>query len=280
MPALCVIETMISVIVPYWNAETWIARCVKSLCALEGDFEFILINDHSTDNGDHVARMCVGDDDRFVFLHNPALKKGVSAARNTGLDFADGEWITFLDADDELVPEASEVFERMICLDETANIIQANHLRHYEKTGHTKLRYANELGVYHLYGMPFSVWPKCWCMVWNKLYRRSFLDDHQIRFVEGLQYGEDEIFNLACLKYDDRLFHTKHDTVTVMRHFDNKESLSRVKANDWLGLIKQSQALEDFILRTDDPKLRHSTYEILAEHWNSGRYQEAFEVKE
>ena len=126
--------------------------------------------------------------------------------------------------------------------------------------------------------MPFSVWPKCWCMVWNKLYRRSFLDDHQIRFVEGLQYGEDEIFNLACCKYDDRLFHTKHNTVTVMRHFDNKQSLSRVKASDWTGLVRQSQALEEFMLQADDPKLRHATYEILAEHWNSGRYREAFKA--
>ena len=269
---------MISVIVPYWNSEKWIGRCVDSLRIQRGDFEFILVNDKSKDKGEKVAREHAGDDDRFVFVNNKR-RKGVSGARNTGIDAAKGEWITFLDADDELLPEAAEVFERMTRLDATANIIQSNHMRHYEKTGHTKLKYANERGVYHLCDMSFSVWPKCWCMVWNKLIRRSFIEENKIRFVEGLNYGEDEIFNLECLRYDDRLFHTKHNTVTVMRHFDNKQSLSRVKSGDWLGLIKQSQALEGFLLQTEDAKLRHSVYEILAEHWNSDRYSSAFGVE-
>lgn len=269
---------MISVIVPYWNAEKWIERCINSLKKQTGDLEFILVNDKSSDDSKSIAKDLIKGDKRFRHYEN-ANNKGVSGARNTGLDKARGEWVTFLDADDELLPEASEVFERMVRLDDTANVIQANHLRHYARTGQTKLKYANERGVYHLCSMSFSIWPKCWCMVWNKLIRRSFIEENQIRFIEGLQYGEDEMFNLALCKYDGRLFHTKHNTVTVMRHFDNPQSLSRVKANDWSGLIKQSQALEEFILQTDDAKLRHSTYEILAEHWNSGRYRKAFEVK-
>lgn len=269
---------MVSVIVPYWNAAPWIERCVNSLKAQPGELEFIMVNDKSTDDSKKLARAAAKGDSRFRFYEN-ARTKGVSGARNTGLDKATGEWITFLDADDELVPEAFAVFERMSRLDSTANVIQANHLRRYAKTGHTKLKYTNERGMYRLCNMPFSIWPKCWCMVWNKLILRSFIEENKIRFVEGLQYGEDEIFNLELLKHDDRLFHTKRETVTVMRNFDNKQSLSRVKASDWLGLVRQSQALEDFLLQTDDPKLRRSTYEILAEHWNSGRYQEAFEVK-
>lgn len=235
------------------------------------------MDDQSTDSSPAVVCGYAEKDERIKVYTN-RHEKGVSGARNTGMDKARGEWITFLDADDELVPEASEVFLRMAALDETANIIQANHLRHYEKTGHTKLKYANERGVYRLYDMPFSIWPKCWCMVWNKLIRKSFLDDYNIRFVEGLQYGEDEIFNLEMLSCDDRLFHTKRETVTVMRNFDNKQSLSRIKARDQKGLIAQSRALEDFMLRTDDKKMRSAVYQILAEHWNSGRYREAFEI--
>lgn len=268
---------LISVVVPYKNAEKWVERCVNSLKKQPGDLEFILINDKSTDKSKSAARAAAKGDKRFRFYEN-AHAPGVSGARNTGLDQARGEWITFLDADDELAPEASEVFERMIRLDATANIIQANHLRHYEKIGSTKLKYTNERGMYRLCDMPFSTWPKCWCMVWNKLLRRSFIEDNQIRFVEGLQYGEDEIFNLTCLIYDDRLFHTKTTTVTVIRHFDNKQSLSRLKANDWASLIRQSQALEEFLLQTDSPKLRCSIYEIIAEHWNSDRYRSAFGV--
>lgn len=266
---------MISVIVPFWNSEQWIGRCVDSLKQQDGDFEFIMIDDWSTDQGRREAVEHIGSDERFALMGNEH-SKGVSGARNTGIDHARGEWITFLDADDELLPEASDVLERMIRLDDTANVIQSNHLRHYAEKNVTKLKHANERGVYKLCDISFSVWPKCWCMVWNKLIRRSFIEENRIRFVEGLQYGEDETFNLTILKCDDRLFHTKRNTVTVLRHFDNKQSLSRVKSNDWLGLIRQSQALEEFILQADDQRLRRSAYEILAEHWNSDRYREAF----
>ena len=269
---------MISIIIPYWNAEEWIGRCISSLKAQDGDMEFILVNDSSTDDGKKIAKELIKGDKRFRHYEN-AHEKGVSGARNTGIDKAKGEWITFLDADDELLSEASKIFGHMIWLDETANVIQANHLRHYVRTNSTKLKYANERGVYRLIELPFSRWPKCWCMVWNKLYRRSFIEENHIRFIEGLQYGEDEMFNLEVCRYDDRLFHTKSTTVTVMRHFDNRQSLSKVKAHDWKGLTKQSQTLEEFLLQTDDEKLRHSVYEIIAEHWTSGRYQEAFGAK-
>ena len=266
---------MISVIVPYWNSEKWLGRCCESLMKQQGEFEFLLISDHCTDRSDDIARGYAEKDRRFQALQN-AHSKGVSGARNTGLDAAKGEWVTFLDADDEMLPDAWEVFERMTRLG--GNVMQSNHLRYYAIKDLTKLKYANERKIYHLCDIPFSRYPACWCMVWNKLIKRSFIEEHQIRFVEGLQYGEDEIFNLTLCKYDDRLFHTKHDTVTVLRHFDNKQSLSRIKANDWFGLVKQSQALERFMIETDDPKLRHSVYQIIAEHWNSSRYKEAFKA--
>lgn len=266
---------MISVIIPFYNAREYLPRCAKSLTQ-EGDFEFLFIDDHSTDHGAEILSEI--KDNRFKVLKNEH-KKGVSGARNTGLDYATGDWITFLDVDDEFVPDVYTVFERMTRLNETANIIQANHLRHYEKKGLTVLKYPNEGGVYRLCELPFSNWPKCWCMVWNKLIRRSFIEENKIRFKEGLQYGEDEIFNLTCCKYDRRLYHTKYKTVTVMRHFDNKQSLCRVKAKDWRGLVKQSQELERFLLKTENPLLRRSVYEIIAEHWNSGRYQSAFGVE-
>ena len=112
---------MISVIVPYKNAAPWIGRCVESLKAQSGDMEFILVNDHSTDDGKKIAKDLTKGDKRFRHYEN-ARADGVSGARNTGLDKAKGEWITFLDADDEMLPEAYQVFERMIRLDQTINI--------------------------------------------------------------------------------------------------------------------------------------------------------------
>ena len=89
---------MISVIVPYKNSEPWIGRCVESLKAQGGDMEFILVNDHSTDGGKKIAKDLTKGDKRFRHYEN-ARADGVSGARNTGLDKAKGEWITFLDAE-------------------------------------------------------------------------------------------------------------------------------------------------------------------------------------
>lgn len=257
---------MISVIVPYKNSEPWLGRCIESLKGQGGDMEFILVNDHSADHGKALAKTLTKGDKRFRLYEN-ARAEGVSGARNTGLDKAKGEWITFLDADDEMAPGASAVFDRMTRLDPTINIMQANHLRFYSRTGETKLRYTNNKGMYNLENLP-----KCWCMVWNKLVRRSFLEENKIRFVEGLQYGEDEIFNLDMLAKDNRIIHTMTNTVTIVRHFDNKESLSHTKPGQLEGLLAQAQALQDYILRTKEPAARIAACKVLSEHWGSGTY--------
>ncbi len=256
---------MISVIVPYMNAAKWIRRCAMSLKRQKGDFEFIMVDDSSTDNGSEILKACA--DDRFILVNN-YRHIGVSGARNCGLDMAKGEWITFLDADDELLPVASEVFGRMVKIDPTANIIQANHLRQYAAPGVVN-KYPNRRGIYTLHDLPQQ-----WCMVWNKLYRHDFIEG--IVFDTDLQFGEDEMFNMECLARDGRIFHTMTDTVTMLRHFDNKKSLSHIKNRS--DILKEARAIEDFIVRQEDPDVRDMAYQRLLWHWNSGTYKKAFGV--
>ena len=256
---------MISVIVPYMNAAKWIRRCAMSLKRQKGDFEFIMVDDSSTDNGSEILKACA--DDRFILVNN-YHHIGVSGARNCGLDMAKGEWITFLDADDELLPVASEVFGRMVKIDPTANIIQANHLRQYAAPGVVN-KYPNRRGIYTLHDLPQQ-----WCMVWNKLYRHEFIEG--IIFDTNLQFGEDEMFNMECLARDGRIFHTMTDTVTMLRHFDNKKSLSHIKNRN--DILKEARAIEDFIMRQEDPDVRDMAYQRLLWHWNSGTYKKAFGV--
>ena len=259
---------MVSVIVPFWNSADWLGRCINSLRNAEGDAEFILVDDHSNDRGYYFAIWQTETDDRFKVIQNERAK-GVSGARNTGLDHAQGDWVTFLDADDELLPDALKTFDRMTRLDSTANITQANHLRYYEQSGKTVIKYANPRGVYN-----FDKMPACWCMVWNKLIRREFIEDNKIRFIEGLQYGEDEIFVLECMTRDERIFHTLQKTATTVHHFENKGSLSRIKGRQ--GLIEQVRALEDFLMRTENSRARIFTCELLAEHWSSPTFFKEF----
>lgn len=97
----------ISVILPCYNAERYLNACFESLFAQSmRDFEVIFIDDGSLDGSLAIARRCAGRDDRIrVFAQE---NQGVSAARNLGLSHARGEWITFVDGDDILRPDALE----------------------------------------------------------------------------------------------------------------------------------------------------------------------------
>ena len=98
---------MVSIIVPVYNAELTIRRCVDSICAQKfSDFELILINDGSTDLSGVICEKYAASDSRIIVIHKE--NGGVSSARNAGLKYAKGEWITFIDADDEVTPSYLE----------------------------------------------------------------------------------------------------------------------------------------------------------------------------
>lgn len=253
---------MISVIVPYWNSEEWIERCCESLTVQSGDLEFILVNDHSTDKGKAVARKAAGKDKRFIFTDNKR-SPGVSGARNTGLDLAKGEWITFLDADDELLPDAYQTFMTVIEEDPRAKIHQLNHMRYYPTIDKMTLKYTNEEGRFDVNDLPLM-----WFGVWNKLFRADFVKD--IRYDETLQYGEDGLFVLECFAKGEYIHHGRKRETAVKHNFINMKSLSRSK--DAEGLLKQVHAYEAFMLRQTDTDVRVMVCEELSRLWGSDVY--------
>ena len=145
---------MISVIVPYKDAAKWIERCAKSLKQQTDDFEFIFVDDHSEDNGEEILREIA--DSRFMLMKNHR-HPGVSGARNTGLDIARGDWITFLDADDEMLPGGLDTYLEVIAADPDANIHQLNHLRYYPSIDKLTMKYPNEEGAYTSKELP-QIW--------------------------------------------------------------------------------------------------------------------------
>ena len=247
---------MISVIVPFRDSEIWLGRCLNSLHSLTGDFEFLIVDDNSQDNGIVIAENYAAADERFRVFRNER-GPGVSGARNTGLDHANGEWVTFLDADDLMLEEAGSAF-----MGETGpekNIIQFNHLRYYTGLDKRALKYTNAGDVFTTEGLP-----KVWFGVWNKLIRRSFIGD--IRFNEDLQYGEDGLFVLELLAKDGTIYHAQRRILTVEHRFDNNSSLSRIKTPD--DIIKQIRAYEAFLFKQEDKALKIVVCNELASLWN------------
>jgi len=260
-------DPLISVIVPFWNEEKWIGRCVDSLKRQRGNFEFILVDDSSDDAGARIAHDLIEDDERFSdYCITP--HKGVSDARNAGLLMSKGEWITFLDADDEMNENAYPRFMAMLEEDPQAFIHQANHFRWYERTQRLRQKYNNVQGKYKMDNLPL-----CWCMVWNKLYSAEYLKD--VRFKDGLQYGEDELYNLECLvelkrRNKQPYIHCSSE-LTMIKHFENKGSLAHTKGE--AEILQQARVLTDFVEEHPDPEIRRAVLALLSEHWSSPTYK-------
>ena len=199
----------VSVIVPMYNVEDFIGECVASLHAQSlKDFEAVCVNDGSTDATFERARAAAEDDPRFVFVERE--NGGLSAARNSGLDVATGDYVCFLDADDWYVPATLESLTDMAAggnldvLDFSARTVYENETArrlHQEDYGfRTEIR-----GVWegpalfaHYWQMREYVSSACFHLV-----RRSMIEENGLRFGEGLLH-EDELFTPLVYAYAKR----------------------------------------------------------------------------
>ena len=251
-------EMKITVIVPYKDAAKYIKRCADSLRSQAGDFEFIFVNDNNVDCGEEFKT-----DDRFVLLYNKH-NYGVSGARNTGIDYATGEWITFLDVDDIFLPNAYKKFCSVIESDPDADVHQMNHVRNVTAKGLRIVRYANNEGRYQ---MPSP--PDHWFGVWNKLFRKEFIKGNHIGFDESLQYGEDGLFVLECFSCGAYIHHGPRTLQVVEHILENKQSLSHIKTGD--DILTQVWAYLDFLNYERNPDIRLFVCEEISRLLNTDR---------
>lgn len=181
---------LISVIVPVHNAKAYIEDCIASVYAQSyRNWQLVLVDDASTDGSDDICRRaCLANLEQVLFVR--AGGKGVSAARNIGTRQAGGEFISYLDADDKLLPTA---LERMasIALDYPAcRTVVAQFSRKKTCVRHlhadVKVYSADEAIVKTLYQEP-DFHPSAWA----KLYRRDVVAD---AFAEGRRYEDLEAF--------------------------------------------------------------------------------------
>ena len=217
----------ITLIVPAYNEGPFIERCINSIKNQTVPFDqVIFIDDHSTDG---TAEIILAQTE-FVRIEHPD-NRGVSASRNSGLEQAKGDWITFMDADDELTPDACEKMHRAIeRWGDQTDWIQFNHLRHYARINKTVKKYWNDEGWIDIHNLHDK---HCWWGVWNKLVRRASIAH---RFPEEMRYGEDGIWVLSHLLDDARIWQVNQET--VIHHFENPNSLTKSKTAEQLDILE------------------------------------------
>ena len=188
-------QPLISVIVPVFNTAAYLARCLDSLiCQTYSNIEILAVNDGSTDESASILSDYAGKDPRIrVFTQE---NRGLSAARNTALDAARGDWLMFLDSDDFAGPSFCET-PLSAALTAGADMVLFNATGLIEKTGVTfPFDAALPEGIYSAREILMalassSIHPN----VWIKLYRRDLFDG--IRFPEGENWEDCAIMHLV-----------------------------------------------------------------------------------
>lgn len=261
----------ISLIIPVYNEKPWLRRCLDSVAAAlpqDDSVEVIVVDDGSTDGS---SEICSEYSDQRCFRVFHKENGGVSSARNFGLRYAKGEWITFLDSDDVLNRDGFTVLlESIEEYGEQNHIIGFNHMRYYPGAVGLVAKNTNSPGVYDCR----EILPTLFCMVWNKVYPRSLLEKCGVAFKLGMQYGEDEIFNLRCFEHDPIMIHV--DRAVMTKHFDNPNSLVRTVNEQ--KLLAQNDALCELLRNAapDNYAFKNMVRSVLGEHWNSQKYTKTF----
>ena len=211
----------IALIVPFYNSEQYLHRCLLSLYSQTEDFdEVILVDDGSTDRSHEIA-MYYKNNARGNWMVVKTEHRGVSDARNMGLDMATADYVTFLDSDDELLPDACATMKRAINeLGGKIDIIQFEFYKQNYRNNqniHQKLHKC----TYSLKRNSMAGMPKYWQMVWNKVFNKSAWVHHY--FKSGLNFGEDELFVLNEFLEDAEM--ATYTKPTVIKHYDNEDSI-------------------------------------------------------
>ena len=243
-------QPVISIIVPVYKVERYLRRCLDSIIAQTfTDWECILIDDGSPDSSGKICDEYAAKDSRFRVIHQE--NKGVSAARNAGLDAARGEWIGFVDSDDWIETNMYETALR------TATEIGADLLQ-------WGICIENDKKVAKTFVLPqksFSFedcatyWTPSMC---QKLVSKKLISDNAIRFLEGMALSEDMLFSAICYTkakkcfYISKIFYHYYSRQGSASHCISKKMVEQevkgIRLIEDILSSRQEYEIKDYIL--------------------------------
>lgn len=186
----------LSVVIPVYNTESYLENCLQSVIAQHiPDMEIVLVDDGSTDSSSQLCDDYAHKYKEVICLH--ISNSGPATAKNVGLEKVSGEYVSFIDSDDCLLPEmystlldsAYKYHADIVCCS-YKQIDEEGVWSHTEYTGDLCV-YDKEQAVKHLLDKN-RIYSQCW----TKIYKKKVLDDNHIRFVDGLKTEEDFLFNI------------------------------------------------------------------------------------
>lgn len=212
----------ISVIIPIYNAEKYLHRCIDSIISQTyTDCELLLIDDGSTDSSGAICDKYAARDKRVRVFHKE--NAGVSSARNLGLDNASGDWICFCDADDTMPPNSLSQL-----LNPNYDFIIGSFYWNLEEVF---LDFDEGQGENLSRCIARNKMKMHLSVVWGSLYRREIIERNHIRFDLRFNSGEDTLFVYTYLRYIKSILFSPEFVYEY--HKKQNEGLSSILKLDW-----------------------------------------------
>lgn len=191
----------VSVVIPVYNAKDYLHDCIKSLLDQTLiDCEFVFVNDGSTDNSCEIIEEYQKNDQRIVLINQE--NKGIGEARNTGINAAKGEYLSFLDNDDFLKNNFLESLYNTAVKDDLDILISKTILgrdgKFIIKDNGFECNIILEKAFIQNKIIPNLLRVEDLFAVWNKIYKLSFINQNQVRFPGNRVIEEDNMFNIQA----------------------------------------------------------------------------------
>lgn len=214
-------EKLISVIIPVYQAERYLFFSIQSvLMGAPENMELILVDDGSTDGSLKICKEYAEKDSRVKVYHQRNM--GVSAARNTGMQMASGEYVMFLDADDTLV---SKEWKHILSLarENQYDFVAFSYYSLREKGKKTEEKFPMEQETCSDYDflMELLMGSPLLCTCWGKLFRKSIIQMYAVQFPPRMAIGEDYLFVMEYLKHSAKTILVNK---SIVNYYQNSDS--------------------------------------------------------
>ena len=222
----------VSIIIPIYNVAKYVEKCIQSVFnQTYSNIEIIIVDDCGTDNSMEIIYNIISNYDRNKYLikhHHKNL--GISAARNTGINTATGDYIYFLDSDDYIYPYCIESFVSILQDFPNVDMIIGSSNFHPLRNNLSTF-YHNHCVIKGLL-LKDELLP---VSAWNKFINKTFIINHKLFFYENIVY-EDVLYNWDIAKHINSIAFNKTETYyyrsdnpnSIMHHYGNKEMDSEV----------------------------------------------------
>lgn len=247
---------LLSVIVPVYNVEKYVDRCINSLLAQEVNKEIIIVDDGSTDSSSVIVDRYLSKDCKVIHQRN----RGLSAARNRGLEEATGDYILFVDSDDYILDGS---------LKKILAVIEENRYDIYVGYAEAEIQMENKVCIKNKinYNLPIQLYDgadylqtvlkqkQCTLCAQYNFYSSVFIRKNSLAFIEG-KLHEDELWTPTCFLKAETIYNTGE---FFYRHCEREGSIThgKSKIKNALDLISICGYLEKLIISSDGRTLKY-----------------------